>query len=106
VADFIGDANLVDGRVEAGTFRAAHLALPVKAADGKVTATLRPERIRIEPGGAAQVLTATYLGSRMEYFVRDEDLEFLVSRPIAEPRFAAGQAVTLKIDPADLILVR
>jgi iron(III) transport system ATP-binding protein len=106
VADFIGDANLVEGRVEAGTFRAAHLVLPVKAEDGKVTATLRPERIRIEPGGAAQVLTATYLGSRMEYFIRDEDLEFLVSRPIAEPRFAAGQAVTLKIDPADLILVR
>ena len=106
VADFIGDANLVEGHVSSGTFRAAHLVLPVDAADGAATATIRPERIRLAPGGVAQVLAATYLGSRMEYFIRDEDLEFLVSRPIAEPRLAAGASVTLQIDPADLILVR
>jgi len=106
VADFIGDANLIEGQVAQGTFRAAHLALPVAAADGPATATIRPERIRLEPGGIARVLTATYLGSRMEYFVRDENLEFLVSRPIADDRLAAGDAVTLKIDPVDLILVR
>ena len=71
-----------------------------------MTATIRPERILLDHGGVARVLAATYLGSRMEYFVRDEDLEFLVSRPIGDRRFAAGDAVTLKIDPADLILVR
>jgi iron(III) transport system ATP-binding protein len=106
VADFIGDANLVEGQVTDGTFHAAHLALPVVDADGMATATLRPERIRIASGGTARVLTATYLGSRMEYFVRDENLEFLVSRPIADPRFAVGESVTLQINPSDLILVR
>ena len=106
VADFIGDANLIEGHIRAGRFHAGHLDLPVAAADGTVTATIRPERIRLESGGAARVLTATYLGSRMEYLIRDENLEFLVSRPIAEPRSAAGDGVVLRLDPADLILVR
>ena len=106
VADFIGDANLVEGRVEGGVFRAGHLALPVTGADGPATATIRPERVRMTPGGQARIGVATYLGSRMEYFVRDGELEFLVSRPIADPRLPAGAAVTLAIDPADLILVR
>ncbi len=106
VADFIGDANLIEGRVAAGTFSAAHLSLPVDAADGAHTATIRPERITLAAGGAAIISSASYLGSRMEYVVQDEDLEFLVSRPISEPRLAAGDAVDLQIDPADLILVQ
>ncbi|MGP1355854.1 ABC transporter ATP-binding protein, partial [Roseicyclus sp.] len=106
VADFIGDANLIEGRVGSGMFHAAHLSLPVTAEDGTVTATIRPERIRLAPGGIATITSASYLGSRMEYVVQDENLEFLVSRPIAEPRHAAGDRVDLQIDPADLILVR
>jgi iron(III) transport system ATP-binding protein len=106
VADFIGDANLIEGRIADGMFRAAHLVLPVAAEEGSVTATIRPERIRLSPGGAARILSASYLGSRMEYVVQDEGLEFLVSRPIAEPRMAAGDAVALELDPTDLILVR
>lgn len=106
VADFIGDANLIEGTVRARRFHAAHLDLPIEAEDGSVTATIRPERIALSPGGAAKVLSASYLGSRMEYVVQDEDLEFLVSRPISEPRHAAGDAVDLRIDTSDLILVR
>ncbi len=106
VADFIGDANLIEGRVEGGVFHAAHLSLPVQAEDGTFTATIRPERIRLAPGGAATILSASYLGSRMEYVVSDEDLEFLVSRPISDPRLTAGDNVDLQIDPTDLILVR
>ncbi|HMO06550.1 MAG TPA: ABC transporter ATP-binding protein [Paracoccaceae bacterium] len=106
VADFIGDANLIEGRVEGGIFRAAHLALPVQSEDGAATATIRPERIHLAPGGAATVLSAAYLGSRMEYVVQDEGLEFLVSRTISDPRMSAGERVDLRIDPDDLILVR
>lgn len=105
VADFIGDANLIEGTVANGTFTAAHLSLPVDAPDGTIIATIRPERITLAPGGIATITSASYLGSRMEYVVQDEDLEFLVSRPIAEPRLTAGDNVHLQIDPADLILV-
>lgn len=105
VADFIGDANLVEGHVSEGTFSAAHLSLAVDAPNGPVTATIRPERVRLAGGGAAKVMSASYLGSRMEYVVQDEALEFLVSRPIAEPRFVAGDAVSLHLESEDLILV-
>ncbi|ABD54282.1 ABC transporter ATP-binding protein [Jannaschia sp. CCS1] len=106
VADFIGDANLIEGRIDTGRFTAAHLDLPVDAPDGTTTATIRPERITLTPGGVATITSASYLGSRMEYVVQDEDLEFLVSRPISEARHLAGDTVNLQIDPADLILVQ
>lgn len=106
VADFIGDANLIEGRIDGGRFTAAHLDLPVAATDGTTTATIRPERITLTKGGVATITSASYLGSRMEYVVQDENLEFLVSRPISEARHGAGEQVSLMIDPADLILVQ
>ena len=106
VADFIGDANLIEGEVAEGRFRAGHLAMPVAAENGPITATIRPERIRLAPGGAATILSASYLGSRMEYVVQDGDLEFLVSRPISDVRLAAGDKAELVLDSSDLILVR
>ncbi|MEM1100802.1 MAG: ABC transporter ATP-binding protein [Pseudomonadota bacterium] len=105
VADFIGDANLIEGVVEGGIFKAAQLTLPVDAAEGRTTATIRPERIRLAPNGEARVLSASYLGSRMEYLVKTADLELLVSRPISEPRLSAGDIVDLQIDQSDLILI-
>ena len=106
VADFIGDANLIEGEVAEGRFRAGHLAMPVAAENGPITATIRPERIRLAPGGAATILSASYLGSRMEYVVQDGDLEFLVSRPMSDVRLAAGDKAELVLDSSDLILVR
>ena len=102
IADFIGDANLIHGRVTAGRFAGAGLEMPLAGPDGPATVSIRPERVRLSPGGPAELLTATYLGSRMEYLVRSRDAELLVSRPIPEPRLAAGAAVALHIDPADL----
>jgi len=102
IADFIGDANLIRGSVTAGRFAGAGLDLPLPGPDGPATVSIRPERIRLTPGGPADLLTATYLGSRMEYLLRSGDAELLVSRPITEPRLAAGDAVALAIDPADL----
>jgi iron(III) transport system ATP-binding protein len=104
VADFIGDANLMEGVVENGVFKAAQLTMPVEAPDGRTTATIRPERIRLALSGDARIRSASYLGSRMEYVVEVAELEFLVSRPIAEPRLAAGDMVDLQFDQSDLIL--
>ena len=105
VADFIGDANLLNGTVSGGVFAAGGLALPVPGSDGAATLSIRPERIRLVPGGADRVLTATYLGSRMEYVVETGAGELLVSRPIAEPALDEGAAVTAAIDPADVTRV-
>jgi iron(III) transport system ATP-binding protein len=105
VADFIGDANLLKGTVSGGVFAAGGLALPVPGSDGAATLSIRPERIRLVLGGADRVLTATYLGSRMEYVVETGAGELLVSRPIAEPALDEGAAVTAAIDPADVTRV-
>jgi iron(III) transport system ATP-binding protein len=105
VADFIGDANLMKGAVSGGVFAAGGLALPVAGGDGAATLSIRPERIRLAPNGADRVVTATYLGSRMEYVVATGAGELLVSRPIAEPALEEGAAVTVAIDPADVTRV-
>jgi iron(III) transport system ATP-binding protein len=98
IADFIGDANLLDGVVAGGRFDAAGLSAPLAGPDGPARVSIRPERIALIPGGPARIAVATYLGSRMEYLVDAAAGELLVSRPIGEPRFAAGDAVGLSVD--------
>ena len=102
IADFIGDANLMTGTVAGGRFIGAGLDLPLEGPDGPATVSIRPERIGLVPGGPAKLLTATYLGSRMEYLAQTGGAELLVSRPIAEPRIPVDAAVRLVIEPADL----
>jgi iron(III) transport system ATP-binding protein len=102
IADFIGDANLIRGTVAQGHFTAPGLSLPVTGPDGPATLSIRPERITLTPGGPDRVVTATYLGSRMEYAVAAGVGEMLVSRPIFEPRLNAGQAVSLHITHTDV----
>lgn len=110
VADFIGDANLVEGTVEGGRFAAGDIRVTVGGEPGSARLFIRPERIGLRPGsegGAVrgEIVSATYLGSRMEYVVATDSARLLVSRPIAEPRLAARQAVTLAIDEDDLTRV-
>jgi iron(III) transport system ATP-binding protein len=102
IADFIGDANLIRGAIAGGQFTAGALTLPLAGPDGPATVSIRPERIRLAPGGPARIATATYLGSRIEYSVTSEGVEVLVSRPIAEPRLEAGTDVGLIIGADDL----
>jgi len=110
VADFIGDANLVDGSVETGRFSAGNLNLAMTGEAGSARVSIRPERIVM--GGSAQpgaisgeIISATYLGSRMEYVVATNFSELLVSRPIAEPRLGLKQRVSLVINEKDLTRV-
>jgi len=100
IANFIGDANLIEGRVAAGRFTAEGLDVPLPGADGPASVSIRPERIALDAtaDGPARIAGATYLGSRMEYAVALGGTELLVSRPISEPRLAAGQPVALRID--------
>lgn len=106
VADFIGDANLIEGTVTAGRFHAGDMAIQVAGADGPATISIRPERIRLQAGGTDKILSATYLGSRTEYVVASGAGELLVSRPIWEGGFAGGANVTINIAPSDLTRVK
>jgi iron(III) transport system ATP-binding protein len=105
VADFIGDANLIEGQVANGRFTAPDFDVPLPGPDGAAAVSIRPERIRLTPGGPAQIIAVVYLGSRREYVVETGAGELLVSRPIAEDRLDEGTAVSLQIDERDLTRV-
>ena len=103
VADFIGDANLIEGEVAGGTFHAADLALPVSGPDGPALVSVRPERIALEAPDAAPlgtVASASYLGSRMEYVVTTGFGDLLVSAPITAQALTPGAKVGLRLDGA------
>ena len=103
VADFIGDANLIEGEVAGGTFRAADLSLPIEGRDGPALILVRPERIALLPPGAAPlgtVASASYLGSRMEYVVTTGFGDVLVSAPVTAETLVPGTKVGLRLDGA------
>jgi iron(III) transport system ATP-binding protein len=121
LADFIGDANLVEGELikqgDTTLFSAAGVALPVHAdrlADGRAvgpaTLALRPHRLRLVAAGAAGLTgtcrRADYLGSHIEVLVNTPWGELLVfgDADAAEPP-AAGAAIGLAFEPQDAIVL-
>ena len=117
LADFIGDANLVDGELGSGAggaiFTAGGVSAPVRAdgvAPGPATLAVRPHRLRIvEPGQgvlAGVCKRAAYLGSRIEYMVATPWGELLVFDGEARTLRARDQAVGVSFDSDAGIVLR
>jgi iron(III) transport system ATP-binding protein len=117
LADFIGDANLVEGELvrqgDATLFRAAGVALPVRAdglALGPATLALRPHRLRLIPASGATLVgtcrRADYLGSHIEVLVNTPWGELLVfgDADAAEPP-TAGATIGLGFAPHEAIVL-
>jgi iron(III) transport system ATP-binding protein len=109
VASFIGEANLVHGRLRRRNDSQAVVALgdlEIKlphrgAADGEVLVALRPEALRLEtlpprtPHLSGAVRKTAYLGDRMEYTVETTIGElFVIDSAVARP-VPAGATVYL-----------
>lgn len=127
VADFIGTANLFEGRVVER--RDAHarveleglgaLLLPEAAVDGRprLTLALRPEKWRIDPERPpradlvleAHILEVAYHGDASRLFLdaRGRRLVATVhnSRRGGDPRLVPGKACYLGLDAADLVVL-
>jgi iron(III) transport system ATP-binding protein len=118
LADFIGDANLVDGELANGApglrFVAGGVAAPVRADGlklGPATLALRPHRLRLTPAGQGVVpgecKRAAYLGSRVEYVVATPWGELLVFEADTDAPLARGTPVGVAFDPdAAIVLPR
>jgi len=119
VADFIGDANLVDGEIESleGTealvrIGTAERRLPARGlGPGPVKVAIRPEAIRIARNGSigaleAEVLKATYLGSHMEYTLATPLGELFAIDPDIEQPAQAGDQVAVELSRRGVTLVR
>ena len=117
LADFIGDANLVEGEVvdEDGEwrFRSAGVALPVRTATlaaGPATLALRPHRLRLLAPEASPLVgtckRCDYLGSHNEVLVQTPWGELLVfSDADASAAPAAGAPVGVGFDAGDAIVL-
>ena len=117
LADFIGDANLVEGELthqgNSARFTAAGVSAPVGAAGiaaGQVSLALRPHRLRlVAADGAALSGTckrADYLGSHIEVLVNTPWGELLVFGDAdagAPPQ--PGAPVGLAFEPGDAIVL-
>jgi iron(III) transport system ATP-binding protein len=116
LADFIGDANLVDGELalSAGgaTFAAGGVAVPVRAnglAAGPATLAVRPQRLTLTAPGQGPVpgtcKRVAYLGSRIEYMVDTPWGELLVFDADARHARARGEAVGVSFEEDAVILL-
>jgi iron(III) transport system ATP-binding protein len=116
LADFIGDANLVDGEFavdgEGGTFSAGGVAARVRAdgvRPGPATLAVRPHRLRVVGAGQGTLdgtcKRASYLGSRVEYVVATPWGELLAFDGEARTRIARDAPVGLRFDPDAVIVL-
>ncbi len=120
VADFIGEANFLDGRVVRSPAGQARIALPCgaeidtllpegMAPEGRVTAMIRPEHAEIVSDGDPSDLEGTlenvvHFGTDTHFHVRlTNGLAFVVrlqNGPSSATRLTAGTHVGVKIDEA------
>jgi iron(III) transport system ATP-binding protein len=120
IADFIGDANVVSGDLEALTGTTARVRLLDSALDlphhgrlkGPVEIALRPSAIHLdEPGEAGAlcegtVTKASYLGDQLEYTVTTPAGELFVVDRRRGRRWPVGARVALGIDPRGAAVLR
>jgi iron(III) transport system ATP-binding protein len=115
LADFIGDANLVDGMLVDGGARFESAGVSVAMAghgarDGAATLALRPHRLALVAAGAGRidgtVQRIDYLGSHLEALVDTAwgTLLLFADDDLAAP--AAGSTVGVDFDPAKVTLIR
>ncbi len=117
VADFIGDANLVEA--ELGAHRGARATVRLGgveieldhrgAAPGAVRVAIRPESILLKQGGSGglrgAIRKAAYLGTHMEYTVEAPIGQlFVVDRDVAHP-IPAGTDVAIDLSDHGVALV-
>jgi iron(III) transport system ATP-binding protein len=118
MADFIGDANLVDGElVTSGAspmFVAAGVGVPVRpppmARSGRATLALRPHRLRLATTPEQALLQGTckradYLGSHLEVLVDSPWGELLLFADADTEAPAAGAPLGLAFDAGDAIVL-
>ena len=115
LADFIGDANHVDGEFSNGAdgprFAANNVSVPVLGdgmAPGAATLAVRPNRLRVTAAGEGllpgELKRAAYLGSRVEYVVATPWGELLVFDDRVRSVLARGAKVGIGFD-ADAVIV-
>ena len=106
VADFIGETNFLEGRVEGGQVRIGtgdRLGVSLDGQQGNVTLAIRPEQISLKPaegGIPATILEANFLGTDTHYTLSLKDGSRLVARVQSNSTlsFRVGDSVSVSFD--------
>jgi iron(III) transport system ATP-binding protein len=115
LADFIGDANLVDGELTGGgtRFESAGVGVDLPAAgrgDGAATLALRPHWLRLVPLGQGRVdgicQRIDYLGSHLEVLVDTPWGTLLLFADDDNAGAAAGERVGVDFNPGVVTVIR
>ncbi|MCA0060175.1 MULTISPECIES: ABC transporter ATP-binding protein [unclassified Mesorhizobium] len=121
IADFMGDANLLDVEVLASNGTNAEVKIgPLRLdmphrgiAAGPAVLAVRPNAVRLVAGQPAaggmrgRVVKSSYLGDHMEYRVaiNDPAVELFATSPIVTPALPEGSVVAVDFDPAKIVLI-
>lgn len=114
VAQFVGETNLLSGHNDGRhmSLQGGHRVIPSPAGpEGDVLLSVRPEDIRLGPGGDSELegtLTdVVFLGPSTRYVVQLEDGTSINihERRASQTGFAPGQAVTVSWNSADCVAV-
>ena len=117
VATFMGEANHVQGRIEAingdtakVSLATIELSLPHRGLPcGDCDVVIRPEAINLaedNAGLAGQITRATYMGSHMEYLIATPIGELFGIVSVRQKRYGAGASVQVNFEPQGVVLVR
>lgn len=116
VAKFLGTANILEGAVSGTFFECGDsLKIPVAADEvpGKAKLVVRPESIEFcqdvsEGALAGTVVSAEFLGGMVRYVVDVGGQNLIVDErhTRGRKRLASGEAVSLKLDPDQAVLIR
>jgi iron(III) transport system ATP-binding protein len=99
VAEFIGDANFLQG-VAAGTKAVTHIGpVPLQHdIEGDVEVMVRPEYVVVAPGEGATVESVEFYGHDAVYLIQPDAYPRLRARVLATPEFRVGERVCLSYD--------
>ena len=107
VASFIGATSRFRGAVAGGVLSFLSTTLPWPGADGAVEVIVRPDAARLDSAGSliAKIHTAQFLGdrTRLALAVGEEPLLMLDVDP--REALTPGDAVTIRFDPAALMVL-
>ena len=99
VADFVGEANLLEGEAAGHHATTCIGTVPLDTArTGPVEVVIRPEHLVLEPGDDASVELVEYYGHDHVSIVLYPDGRRFRVRATGAPRFERGQSVTVRSD--------
>jgi iron(III) transport system ATP-binding protein len=105
IADFMGEANVLDGEVlGAGRIALGGVALATAMRDhppGPAQLAVRPESVTLLPDGEGlpgRVQRAAFLGQTREYEIETPAGQIFVVTPAAAHAFAPGDALVCRLD--------